>query len=422
MPEEVKDIQERVILFAVATQREEIETKDSLNELEELADTAGAVTVGKMIQNRDNIHPGTYLGKGKIEELREMAYNLGADTVICDDELSPAQLRNLEEMLGIKIIDRTILILDIFARHAHTREGILQVELAQLKYRLSRLTGLGRSLSRLGGGIGTRGPGEKKLETDRRYIRTRVGALNDEIEEISRHRDLLREGRAKQGKPTVAIVGYTNSGKSTLLNALTQANVLMENKLFATLDPTTRNMSLPEGKDVLMTDTVGFVRKLPHHLVKAFKSTLEEASYADLLIHVVDAANPQANRHMEVVYETLAQLGAGEKPVLTLFNKIDIEGANLELEDPKAFKTINTSVIENIGLDEMRRVLEEKLQEDKRLIKVIVPYDKGKILQIIRIYGQILAEVYENEGTYVEAYMDMETMERYCIEEETIKA
>lgn len=422
MAEEIiNDIEERVILIAVSKQGQDSETADSVDELEELANTAGAVTVSKIIQNRDTIHPGTYLGKGKIEEVREAVYALKATSVICDDELSPAQLKNLEKALNSKIIDRTILILDIFAKHAHTREGSLQVELAQLKYRLSRLTGLGESLSRLGGGIGTRGPGEKKLETDRRYIKTRINALKEELEDIKRHRDLLRQGRAKQGKPTIAIVGYTNAGKSTVLNVLTDAGVLQADKLFATLDPTTRNLVLPEGKEVLLTDTVGFVRKLPHHLVQAFKSTLEEAAYADLLIHVVDSANPQAERQMEVVYETLEQLGASDKPVLTLFNKIDKEGANTFLKDLKAFMTLNISATEKIGLDEMLKGLENKLKEDKVHIKMTIPYDKGSQLQIIRSYGQIIEESYQNEGVYVEAYIDQETLNRYQIESNNVK-
>lgn len=409
----VQDIEERVILIAIATQREEVETRDSVDELAELAKTAGAITVGKIIQNRDRIHPGTYLGKGKIQEIKEEVMRLNATGVICDDELSPAQMKNLEEQMDTKIMDRTILILDIFARHAHTREGILQVELAQLKYRLGRLRGLGESMSRLGGGIGTRGPGEKKLETDRRYIRTRIGFLYDELDEIKRHRDMLRLGREKQGKPMIAIVGYTNSGKSTILNILTDAGVLQEDKLFATLDPTTRNLVLPEGKEILLTDTVGFVRKLPHHLIQAFKSTLEEAAFADILIHVVDSANPHVVRHMEVVYETLKTLGAADKPVMTLFNKIDKEGANTSLTDPNAFVTLNISATEGVGIAQMLTALETKLLEDKVFVKVLIPYDQGKVVQIFRSYGQISVETFENEGTYIEATMDHETMDRY---------
>jgi len=411
--EVLREVEERVILVGVAMQRQEEETKASIEELEDLAKTAGAKTVGIMIQNRDKIHPGTYIGKGKIEEVREALYDLGATGIICDDELSPVQLRNLERELGTKVIDRTILILDIFARHAHTKEGKLQVELAQLRYTLTRLTGLGESLSKLGGGIGTRGPGEKKLEMDRRHIRDRISILKAELVELQKHRDLLREGRKKLGKPMIAIVGYTNAGKSTILNQLTDAGVLQEDKLFATLDPTTRNLSLPEGKEILLTDTVGFVRKLPHHLIQAFKSTLEEAAYADILLHVVDSSSPQAHRHMEVVYETLYKLGAGEKPVLTIFNKIDKEGSDPSLKDLRAFKTINMSAINGVGFDQMLRLLEEKLQEDKVLIKTTIPYDQGSTLQAIRIYGQILKESYENDGTYIEAYVDHFLLNKY---------
>lgn len=413
--DEVKivDEVERVILVAVAKQKQEQEAMDSIDELEELAKTAGAITVGKVIQNRDNPHPGTYLGKGKIEEVKEAISSLGATGIICDDELSPIQLKNLEQALDTKVMDRTILILDIFARHAHTREGILQVELAQLKYRLSRLAGLGASLSRLGGGIGTRGPGEKKLETDRRHIKNRISALSNELEELKMQRGLVRESRMKSGKPIVAIVGYTNAGKSTILNALTGAGVLQEDKLFATLDPTTRNLVLPEGKEILLTDTVGFVRKLPHHLIQAFRSTLEEAAYADMLLHVVDCSNPQAERHIEVVYETLKKLGASDKPVLTLFNKVDKEGADVSLKDLKAFKTLNISATEGIAMDEMLILIQDKLKEPQQLVRLLIPYDKGNAVQYIRSYGHIIKESFENEGTYIEAYLDQETINRF---------
>ncbi|MBC7961152.1 MAG: GTPase HflX, partial [Vallitaleaceae bacterium] len=333
-----------------------------------------------------------------------------------DDELSPAQLRNLDEALNAKVIDRTTLILDIFAKHANTSEGKLQVELAQLRYNLSRLAGLGKSLSRLGGGIGTRGPGEKKIEMDRRHVRERLNILNNELEEMRGRRDMLREGRKKLGKPMIAIVGYTNSGKSTVLNQLTNAGVLQADKLFATLDPTTRSLALPEGKEVFLTDTVGFVRKLPHHLVQAFRSTLEESTFADMLIHVVDAANDQVETHMQVVYETLEKLGAGDKPVLTLFNKMDKEGANLNLTDPKAFKTIYTSAINSVGFEEMLQTLESKLVEDKIFIKTTIPYSQGGTLQAIRTHGQIMVETYENDGTYIEAFVDHFLVNKYKLE------
>ena len=311
-------VEERVILVGIQTSGDE-DVQASLDELEDLAETAGALTVAKMIQNREAVHPGTYIGKGKIEEVRQTALALGATGIICDDELSPAQLNNLEQELDLKVMDRTLVILDIFAGRATTSEGKLQVELAQLRYRQARLVGLRSSLSRLGGGIGTRGPGEKKLEMDRRLIQKRIAALRRELEEVSRHRELIREKRKKGQTRVAAIVGYTNAGKSTLLNRLTDAGVLEENQLFATLDPTTRLLKLPDGQSVLLTDTVGFIRKLPHHLIEAFQSTLEEAKYADFLIHVVDASNPKMEEQMQVVYDTLRELGADGKPVITLF-------------------------------------------------------------------------------------------------------
>ncbi|MCT4688736.1 GTPase HflX [Vallitalea sp.] len=413
MPEkhfEIKrDYVDRVILVCVATRENDSYCIESLNELEELANTAGAITLEKVMQNRESVHPGTYLGKGKIAEIKELIYELNATGIICDDELSPAQLKNLEDVLECKIMDRTMLILDIFAKRAHTREGIIQVELAQLQYRLSRLAGIGTSLSRLGGGIGTRGPGEKKLETDRRHIRNRISQLKKELLDVKNHRDLIRERRKKQGKVKIAIVGYTNAGKSTLLNKLTDAEVLEEDKLFATLDPTTRQLILPNGTEVLLTDTVGFIRKLPHHLIKAFHSTLEEAVVADILIHVVDSANEQAQSHIRVVYETLEELGATGKTVITVFNKIDKEGSNKHLEDYNAYKTLRVSVKEGTGLEELLDIIEKKIQQDKILIKEVISYDNGNLLNQIRVNGQIIKEEYRNEGTYIEAYVDDKT-------------
>ncbi|WP_113673922.1 GTPase HflX [Vallitalea guaymasensis] len=404
-----RDYVDRVILVCVATRENESYCEESLDELEELANTAGAITLEKVIQNRESVHPGTYLGKGKIAEIKELIYELDATGIICDDELSPAQLKNLEDVLECKIMDRTMLILDIFAKRAHTREGIIQVELAQLQYRLSRLAGIGTSLSRLGGGIGTRGPGEKKLETDRRHIRNRISQLKKDLLDVKNHRDLIRERRKKQGKVKIAIVGYTNAGKSTLLNKLTDAEVLEEDKLFATLDPTTRQLILPNGTEVLLTDTVGFIRKLPHHLIKAFHSTLEEAVVADILIHVVDSANEQAESHIRVVYETLEELGATGKTVITVFNKIDKEGSNKHLEDYNAYKTLMVSVKEGTGLEEVLDIIEKKIQQDKILIKEVISYDNGNLLNQIRINGQIIKEEYRNEGTYIEAYVDDKT-------------
>lgn len=397
---------ERAVLVAVCRQNQEEEVKNALDELEELAKTAGADTACKIVQNREHPHPATYVGKGKLEEIREAMDQLDATTVICDDELSPAQIKNLEEALGAKVIDRTILILDIFAQHATTREGALQVELAQHKYRMSRLTGLGASLSRLAGGIGTRGPGESKLESDRRHIRRRMALLKESLEDVEKHRHLLREARKKQGKPLVAIVGYTNAGKSTLLNRLTAASVLSEDMLFATLDPTTRTLALPDGKEVILTDTVGFIRKLPHHLVEAFKSTLEEAAFADLLIHVVDAANSDAQRHMEVVRHTLKELKADGKPMLTVFNKCDKAEADRTLKDLDAFKTLFISLKTGEGLDALAEAIAEKIREASRLVKVLIPYQEGGKVQTIREYGNILLEEYREDGIYVEAWLE----------------
>ena len=318
----IEEIEEKVILVGVSEQDGD-DAEDSVAELAELVKTAGATVVGTMIQKRELIHPGTYIGSGKVAELKLLVEELGATGIVCDDELSPAQLRNLEDMLDTKVMDRTLIILDIFAARATTSEGKIQVELAQLKYRLSRLTGLGRSMSRLGGGIGTRGPGEKKLEIDRRLIKDRIAQLNRELKEVRQHRDITRAQREKNQMPVAAIVGYTNAGKSTLINTLTNAGVLEEDKLFATLDPTTRVLELSGRQQILVTDTVGFIRKLPHHLIEAFKSTLEEAKYADYILHVVDASNPQHEKQMLIVYETLANLDVKDKTVITLFNKQD---------------------------------------------------------------------------------------------------
>ena len=310
----IEEIEEKVILVGVSEQDGD-DAEDSVAELAELVKTAGATVVGTMIQKRELIHPGTYIGSGKVAELKLLVEELGATGIVCDDELSPAQLRNLEDMLDTKVMDRTLIILDIFAARATTSEGKIQVELAQLKYRLSRLTGLGRSMSRLGGGIGTRGPGEKKLEIDRRLIKDRIAQLNRELKEVRQHRDITRAQREKNQMPVAAIVGYTNAGKSTLINTLTNAGVLEEDKLFATLDPTTRVLELSGRQQILVTDTVGFIRKLPHHLIEAFKSTLEEAKYADYILHVVDASNPQHEKQMLIVYETLANLDVKDKTV-----------------------------------------------------------------------------------------------------------
>lgn len=401
---ENKAFQERAILFAITWGKEE-ETQISLRELRALAETAGAVTVTSLVQPRELPDPGTYLGRGKLEELREMTVLMDATTVICDDELSPAQMENLEEELGCKVCDRTLLILDIFAGRARTSEGKIQVELAQLRYRQSRLAGLGKSLSRLGGGIGTRGPGEKKLEMDRRLIADRISALKKELELVKRHRDVLRKGRLKSGRKTAAIVGYTNAGKSTLLNVLTDAGVLEEDALFATLDPTTRALTLPGGSEVLLTDTVGFIRKLPHLLIDAFRSTLEEAALADILIHVVDASSPYAEQQMEIVYQTLRELGAEGKPVITLFNKQDLVTEEKHLHDFHADYAIPVSVRHREGLDRFLEILEQVVRKGQILVERVLPYQNAGIIAQIRQTGQILEEEYLADGIRVRAYV-----------------
>ena len=401
-----KEIEERVILVGVQMNDGE-DTEESLEELSELAKTAGAQTVGMIIQNREAVHPGTYIGKGKIEEVRSLVLAMDANGVICDDELSPAQLNNLERELDCKVMDRTLLILDIFARRAVTSEGKIQVELAQLRYRSARLVGLRESLSRLGGGIGTRGPGEKKLETDRRLIRTRISALKEELKQVEKHRELIRGKRAKGNLKTAAIVGYTNAGKSTLLNVLTGAEVLSEDKLFATLDPTTRLLELSDGQQILLTDTVGFIRKLPHHLVEAFKSTLEEAKYADYIIHVVDSSNPQAEKQMHIVYETLRELGAVGKPVITLFNKQD-KTETEQIRDFKADHTLKISAKTGEGLEEFKELLGELLSEGMIYVERVFPYQEAGKIQLIRERGQLLSEEYTEAGIAVTARVPKE--------------
>ena len=403
----LQEVEERVILVGVST-GEGDDTEQSLDELEELAKTAGAVTVGRVIQNREQIHPGTYIGTGKIAEVQQLAYEVEATGIICDDELSPAQLKNLEEELDLKVMDRTLIILDIFASRASTSEGKIHVELAQLKYRQARLVGLGSSLSRLGGGIGTRGPGEKKLEIDRRLIKSRIAQLNRELEEVKRHREVARSRRSRQSTAVIAIVGYTNAGKSTLLNTLTGAQVLEEDKLFATLDPTTRILELPSGQEILLTDTVGFIRKLPHHLIDAFRSTLEEAKYADIILHVVDASSPQMDQQMYVVYETLKNLGVTDKKIVTLFNKRDKMTENQPHRDLKAEKTVRISAKWGEGLEEVKQILEDLLNEKNVLIERFYDYRDAGVISLIRKYGQLLEEEYRGDGIYVKAYVPME--------------
>ena len=403
---ETKEIVEKVVLLGVDAGDD---TKESMKELAELVDTAGATVLDSIIQSRERMHPGTYIGKGKIEEVKDRVIELGATGVVCDDELTPAQLRNLEDLLDTKVMDRTMVILDIFAKRATTSEGKIQVELAQLKFSSARLVGLRSSLSRLGGGIGTRGPGEKKLEMDRRLIHERISQLKAELKKVENHRDLIRKSRDENLAFNVAIVGYTNAGKSTLLNKLTDANILAEDKLFATLDPTTRKLKLGSGQEILVTDTVGFIRKLPHHLIEAFKSTLEEAKYANLLIHMVDASNEEASSQMLVVYDTLRSLDVVDKDIITVFNKTDLMEENMELpRDFHADKVLKMSAKTGEGIEDLKKTIEDILQKQRVYLEHVFPYkDAGKIA-IVRKFGEILSEEYIDEGISIKAYIPAE--------------
>lgn len=397
-------IEERVILIGIDTGNPD-QAERSLDELAELAKTAGAEVAGRMIQARESAHPATYIGKGKLAELKDMLWETEADGIICDDELTSAQLGNLEAELSCKIIDRTLLILDIFAARAVSGEGKIQVELAQLRYRASRLTGLGRSLSRLGGGIGTRGPGEKKLEMDRRLIRERISRLKRDLRDVEKHRELIRSQRRQSGMKVAALVGYTSAGKSSIENALTNAGILEDAMLFSTLDTTTRELALDNTQEILLTDTVGFIRKLPHHLVEAFKSTLEEAKYADIIIHVVDASNPQMDEQMYVVYDTLRQLGVENRPVVTLFNKQDRLEKPGRQRDFQADYSICTSAKTGQGLEELKKALLEILRRDQIYIERLYDFSEAGTIQLIRSRGQLISEEYVPEGIKVKAYV-----------------
>lgn len=401
---------ERMILFAADT-GDGYDVQKSLAELAELVKTAGGVTVATLIQNREKIAGDLYLGKGKVEELKEMANELQATGVVCDDELSPAQLMNLQDALDIKVLDRTIVILDIFASHAGSYEGKLQVELAQLKFRAARLVGMRDSLSRLGGGIGTRGPGEKKLEIDRRVIRDRISRLKSELREVALRRDEQRKKRTVSRIPVISIVGYTNAGKSTLLNRLTGSEVYAEDQLFATLDPTTRNCKLPGGQQVLFTDTVGFIRKLPHHLIEAFRSTLEEAKYSDVILHVVDASDENWDQNINTVYETLRMLqidARSDKPVITVFNKMDLlpqEEKTAGIKDLRADKTVYLSAKTGEGTEELLAVVEDVLRSLKSYIRHTFSYAEAGKTGLIHKYGELLTEEYLEDGIFIEAYV-----------------
>ena len=401
---EMEQIEETVILAGIDTGDGEAAER-SLDELEELAKTAGAKVAGRLIQAREAAHPATYVGRGKLMELKELIWETDAAGIICDDELTSAQLGNLEAELSCKVIDRTLLILDIFAARAASGEGKIQVELAQLRYRASRLTGLGRSLSRLGGGIGTRGPGEKKLEMDRRLIRERISRLKRELKDVEKHRELIRTQRKQSGLKVAALVGYTSAGRSSIENARTDAGSLEDAMLFSTLDTTTRSLMLDNTQEILLTDTVGFIRKLPHHLVEAFKSTLEEAKYADIIIHVVDASNPQMDEQMHVVYETLRQLGAEGKPVVTLFNKQDLLENPMRQKDFRADYSIPASAKTGQGLEELKKALLEIIRRDQIYIERLYDFSEAGKIQIIRSRGQLVSEEYVPEGIAVKAYV-----------------
>lgn len=407
---ETKQEIEKVILVAVATESEE-SARESLDELEELVNTAGAQVVGRVIQNLEHVNNATYIGSGKVLELKDLIWETDATAIVCDDELSPAQYKNLEDELDVKVMDRTLIILDIFAGRAKTAEGKIQVELAQLRYRSTRLIGM-RNFSRQGGGIGTRGPGEKKLEVDRRLIRNRISQLKAQVEEMENHRQVTRAKRQENPVPVVAIVGYTNAGKSTLLNTLTAANVLEEDKLFATLDPTTRNYKLPDGQEILLTDTVGFIRKLPHHLIDAFRSTLEEAKYSDIILHVVDSSNPVMDKNVHAVYETLKRLDIKDKIIITVFNKIDKLEEKPILKDFNADYTVEAAIKKGVGLDKINEVIGTALRSMRIHLEKVFTYAEAGKPGLIRKYGQLIREEYREDGIFVEAYVPAELMEK----------
>ena len=407
---ELKEQKEIVILVGIERVDEE-GVEESLTELGDLAKTAGAEVAGRVIQRREKVHPATYLGKGKLQELKEKIWELDATGIICDDELSPAQMNHLQEELDCKIMDRTLLILDIFARHAVSREGKIQVELAQLRYRAARLAGLGNSLSRLGGGIGTRGPGEKRLEMDRRRIRVRIHHLKQELEQVVRHRERIRDQRKKAARYTAALVGYTSVGKSALFRQLTGENVLVDPKLFATLDTCTRRMQNVGGQEILLTDTVGFIRKLPHHLIDAFRSTLEEARYADLIIHMADISNPQVEAQMHTVYETLRELGVKDQPVITLLNKIDAVEEQPVIRDFRADCTVAVSAKTGQGIEEFLHMIEGILRTRAICLEAVYPYQEAGKIQLIRRYGEIQEEAYQEDGIRIRAYIPAQLYE-----------
>lgn len=390
----------RAILIGAGTG--EYDAESSMDELSELAKTAGAEELARVLQKREAYEPATVIGEGKLAEVKELCGSLGAELLIFDCELTASQIRNVEDETDVRVIDRTMLILDIFAGRAVSREGKLQVELAQLKYRLPRLMGIGASLSRLGGGIGTRGPGETQLETDRRHIRRRIDKLSAELKELEERRGYARDRRKKDSVQVGAIVGYTNAGKSTLLNLLTGADVLAEDKLFATLDPTSRAIELPDGRSLLLVDTVGLIRRLPHHLVEAFKSTLEEAACADIIIHVCDVSDPEAAEKADVTLKTLADLGAAEIPVVTVLNKCDLLTENIPEDD----STVKISAKKAQGIDRLLQVVAANLPETAKRMKLLLPYDKAGFTAKLRENGKVFTEEYTETGVLVDALVD----------------
>lgn len=404
--------EERYILIGVITADEAL-VNSSLDELALLLKTAGGVECGRLTQRLEHPDTKSYLGSGKVEELKQEIYIREADAVVCDDELSPVQMHTLSDELGVKVIDRTLVILDIFAAHAKTREGKIQVEMAQLKYRASHLSGMGTALSRQGGGIGTRGPGETKLETDRRAVRSRMGQLSRQIKDMESVRNTNRKKRRQEQIPVIALVGYTNAGKSTLLNALTGSDVLSEDKLFATLDPTTRSLSLSDGMQVLLTDTVGFIHKLPHQLIEAFHSTLEEAQYADIILHVIDASDKQWEMHNKVVYDTLSGLNVTGKPVIAVFNKMDEAGDDVILRDTLASRTVRISAKNQTGIDELLIAVSDTLKEMQIRVKALIPYSDSAKAARMRSLGQVISEEYLEEGILIDAYLPGWMAEEY---------
>lgn len=412
--ENTEEKQERVILAGVHRGLRDIlqdTTEESIKELGELVETAGGIVVGEMIQNKADLESGTYMGEGKLEELKTAVEDLNADMVVFDDELSPIQMRNITDMLEVKVLDRSMLILDIFAMRAKSGEGKLQVELAQLKYRLPRLRGFGAEMSRTGAGIGTRGPGETRLESDRRHIQRRINALEEELEDLKKHRDLLRGRRKKDGVITAALVGYTNAGKSTLLNTLTNADVFAEDKLFATLDPTSRAITLDDNRQILVVDTVGFIRKLPHHLIEAFKSTLEEAVIADVLLHVIDASNPEADNQIKVVEQVLSDIGAADKPTVAVFNKCDLTMGNATAK-PKADRNVYISARYGKKIEDLIEAIARVAPGRKRRAKVCIPYSEGYLVNLLHDTQKVDSEEYGDKGTIMELRVDAEMYEK----------